>query len=79
MQLIYLDQPSVRPTFLSEKVGKTIVICKTRPQPSNILSIAEPILKNVALSQTVADDASEYQIPINQLFNLLLLFSKCVV
>ncbi|OUC60300.1 hypothetical protein MWQ_06856 [Acinetobacter seifertii] len=65
--------------LISGKVGKTIVICKTRPQPSNILSITEPFLKNVVLSQTVADDASEYQIPINQLFNLLLLFSKCVV
>ncbi len=27
--ILFQDRPSVRPTFLSGKVGKTIVICKT--------------------------------------------------
>jgi len=44
MQLIYLDQPSVRPTFLSGKVGKTIVIRKTRPHPACIKKVAETFI-----------------------------------
>jgi len=41
--ILFLDKPSVRPTFLSGKVGKTIVIRKTRQLPASIKNIAETL------------------------------------
>ena len=40
---MWTDQPSVRPTFLSGKVDKTIVIRKTRSIPSFINLVAETL------------------------------------
>jgi len=44
IRLIFLDEPSVRPTFLSGEVGKTIVIRKTRLNPSFIKKLAETFI-----------------------------------
>ena len=67
----FLVKPSARPTFLSGKVGKTIVIRKTCYIFSNYLDLSQ---KQYFFDTTqVADDVHEYHISGIDFFAIILL------